>query len=116
GRPFRLVTGQVGDDPGRDRWSGHPPEGSTVQFGSGFREAASALGTTAFRRMVLHVALFGALAVVPVLALNSLATADTGGPVARPGLTQARRPRQEVGQRPPGCGSPTSNHQRASSS
>jgi hypothetical protein len=45
-------------------------------------------------KRVGNVALFVALAVVPVLALNSLATADTssdGGGDARPGLTDAQR-------------------------
>jgi hypothetical protein len=37
-----------------------------------------------------HVALFVALAVVPVLALNSFATADTGSE-SRPGVTDAQR-------------------------
>ena len=45
-----------------------------------------------FRKKLVHVARFGALAVVPVLALNSFATADTGGATGvRPGLTQAQR-------------------------
>ena len=59
------------------RRSGRPIEGSAVQED---RNLGARL-----RQRVGHVALFVALAVVPVLALNSLATADTGtDPTAAP--------------------------------
>ncbi len=45
---------------------------------------------TRFRKRLGHVALFVALAVVPVLALNSFATADTAAG-SRPGVTDAQR-------------------------
>jgi hypothetical protein len=56
-------------------------EGSTVPS-SGFRK----------KQQLVHAALFGALAVVPVLALNSFATADATGPTGvRPGVADAQR-------------------------
>ena len=81
------------------------------------------------RRGFVTVVGFVALAVLPVLALNSLATADTGarsypsGTAADKGV--ASRPTPALadlpppcpgGQSPPSCGSPTSNHHRASCS
>jgi hypothetical protein len=57
-------------------------EGNAVQQDSAHR---AGLG-----KRVGHVALFVALAVVPVLALNSLATADTAAK-ARPALTDAQQ-------------------------
>ncbi len=60
------------------RRPGRPIEGSAVHQGS------------SVTKRIGHVALFVALAVVPVLALNSLATADTGTD-PRPGLTDAQR-------------------------
>lgn len=61
---------------------GRPIEGSAVHQDSSIRRRVTT-------RMG-HVALFVALAVVPVLALNSLATADTGTD-PRPGPTDAQR-------------------------
>ena len=71
------------------RGSGRPIEGSAVQDDR-------VMGVR-LRQRVGHVALFVALAVVPVLALNSLATATTASdgatdPTAgRPALTDAQR-------------------------
>jgi hypothetical protein len=57
--------------------SGRPTEGSAVH--------EDRIMGARLRKRVGHVALFVALAVVPVLALNSLATADTGtDPTASP--------------------------------
>ena len=67
------------------RRPGRPIEGSAVQQDNVRR---AGLG-----KRLGHLALFVALAVVPVLALNSLATATPGseGGDARPGLTDAQR-------------------------
>jgi hypothetical protein len=85
--------------------------------------------TPVIRRGVMTVVGLIALAVLPVLALNSLATADTGagsygsGPAGNGGVTSRPTPAfADIpppcpgGQSPPGCGSPTSNHHRASCS
>ena len=73
---------------------GRPIEGSAVHQGS-----------SVTKRMG-HVALFVALAVVPVLALNSLATADTSTD-PRPGLTDTQRScLAEQGVTLPAAGSP----------
>lgn len=61
---------------------GRPIEGSAVHQDSSIRRRVT--------KRTGHLALFVALAVVPVLALNSLATADTGTD-PRPGPTDAQR-------------------------
>jgi len=68
--------------------AGRLVEGEGPVGGSMMRERSR------FRKRLAHTGLFVALAVVPVLALNSLATASVtvdGGAGSRPGLTDAQR-------------------------
>ena len=85
GRTFRWISGGSGED----------------ALGYGSSEGSVVNGKPRFRRGVVTVVGFVALAVVPVLGLNSLATADTGDTGAasaadgqrhpRPALTDAQR-------------------------
>jgi hypothetical protein len=76
-RAFRWISGGAWDDAARHGSS----EGSAVHQQPGFR------------RGLIYVVGFVALAAVPVLALNSLATADTPAGTASEGAAPAVHPR-----------------------